>query len=300
MSIDFRQVVDGLGQGVAIVDAEGKVLYWNQWMERASARPAAEVLGRRITELYPSLASRAFERNFRSVLTLGIVTYYSQLLHGQLFPFKPTPGTSVGFDVMQQRCVIGPIREGGEVRAAYILVEDVTEAVAYQRRLAELALKDGLTKAFNRRYLDRRLADELARAARFYRGLSVILLDIDHFKQVNDAHGHQFGDQVLSFVSATIQASLRESDVLARYGGEEFCVILPETDLDAATLAAERLRAAVSSSPVLSLDRSASLTVSAGVAAMRKGDSAEALLARADQALYKAKEAGRNRVERAG
>ncbi len=315
MSLDFKQVVDGLGQGVAVVDRDGAVLYWNHWLERASGRRAEAVAGRPLTELYPSLLNPAFERNLRAVFSLGIVCYYSQLVHGTLFPFKPLPGSPPEFDAMQQRCSMGPVRDrsgSGEIVAAYILVEDVSEAAAAQRRLAELAVRDGLTKAFNRRYLDRRLADEIARAERFGRPLSLALVDIDHFKQVNDARGHQCGDRALAAVSAALRSGLRESDVLARYGGEEFCILLLETEPAAALATVERLRAAVAATPIQATGPDEepaegsfradpfTLTVSAGVAGLMPGEGPAALLERADAALYRAKRRGRNRVVAAG
>lgn len=311
MSLDFKQIVDGLGQGVAVVGRDGAVLYWNHWLERASGRPADAVAGRPLTELYPSLLNPAFERNLRAVFSLGIVCYYSQLVHGALFHFKPLPGSPPEFDAMQQRCSMGPVRDrsgSGEIVAAYILVEDVSEAAAAQRRLAALAVRDGLTKAFNRRYLDRRLADEITRAGRFGRPLSLALVDIDHFKQVNDARGHQCGDRALAAVAATLRAGLKESDVLARYGGEEFCIILLETEPAAALATVERLRAAVAATPMEAAgpDEGAvradpfTLTVSAGVAGLKPGEVPVALLERADAALYRAKREGRDRVVAAG
>lgn len=253
----------------------------------------------------------AFERNLRAVFSLGITCYYSQLVHGALFPFKPLPGSPPEFDAMQQRCSMGPVRDrsgSGEIVAAYILVEDVSEAAAAQRRLAELAVRDGLTKVFNRRYLDRRLADEIARAGRFGRPLSAALVDIDHFKQVNDTRGHQCGDRALAAVAAALRAGLRESDVLARYGGEEFCILLLETEPAAALATVERLRAAVAATPMEPADPDEepaegsvqsdpfTLTVSAGVAGLKPGEGPAALLERADAALYRAKREGRNRV----
>ncbi len=297
---DFAQVLDGLGHGVAILDPDCRLAYWNRWMERASGLAPADVLGRPITEVFPGLDTAAFRRNMRSVLSFGIVAYFSQRVHGQLFPFPPAPGSPEGFDLMQQHCVMGPLREDGKVVAVYLTVEDVTETVSYQRRLAELAMRDVLTSAYNRRFFDRRFVEELDRARRYGHSLGLVILDLDHFKAVNDGFGHQFGDEALKSVASVCGKIVRTTDILARYGGEEFCLLLPETSLPDSTALAERIRSAVERSPVKAFGRCADLTISAGVAASRQGEGPDDLLRRADSALYAAKNGGRNRVETEG
>ena len=296
-SLDLVQVLDSLGHGVVVLDPECRIQYWNRWMERSSGHQAVEVSDRPLTELYPGLDTAAFQRNLKSVLSFGIVAYFSQRVHGQLFPFSPAPGSPDGFELMQQHCVMGPLRENGKVVAVYLTVEDVTETVSYQRRLAELAMRDVLTSAFNRRFFDRRFAEELERARRYGRSLGLVMIDIDHFKAVNDGFGHQFGDEALKVVAAVCGQSIRASDILARYGGEEFCLLLPETGVDEASALAERARAAVERSPVRAHGRVADLTISAGVSVSREGDATDDLLRRADEALYEAKNGGRNKVE---
>lgn len=158
--------------------------------------------------------------------------------------------------------------------------------------LEVLAERDPLTGVYNRRRLFERLEEEVERSRRGYSPLSVCMLDVDHFKQVNDRHGHQAGDEVLRQVASTIATSLRSIDSLGRYGGEEFVLVLPQTPRDGAREKAERVRGAVD----LSCACGEALTVSIGVAGYRPGDSVDTLLARADAALYAAKERGRNRV----
>jgi diguanylate cyclase (GGDEF)-like protein len=297
LDLDLVQVLDGLGHGVVVLDPECRIGYWNRWMERASGLTATEAAGKSLPELYPGLDTAAFRRNLKSVLAFGIVAYFSQRVHGQLFPFPPAPGSPEGFELMQQHCVMGPLREGGEIVAVYLTVEDVTEAVSYQRRLAELAMRDVLTSAFNRRFFDRRFGEELQRARRYRHSLGLVMIDIDHFKAVNDGFGHQFGDEALKSVAAVCGASVRASDILARYGGEEFCLLLPETGIEEAAALAERVRSAVERSPVRAFGRCADLTISAGVAGSREEDATDDLLRRADEALYAAKNGGRNKVE---
>jgi diguanylate cyclase (GGDEF)-like protein/PAS domain S-box-containing protein len=162
---------------------------------------------------------------------------------------------------------------------------------------ASLARSDFLTGINNRRHFYEATTHELARVERYRYPLSVILFDIDHFKEVNDRLGHQAGDRVLQRVAEVARASLRETDTLARHGGEEFAVLLPHVGFREAGIVAEHLRAAIAAARVDSELGPVGVTVSAGVAeALPAGDSVDRLLLRADQALYAAKAAGRNAV----
>lgn len=158
---------------------------------------------------------------------------------------------------------------------------------------------DPLTGVFNRRYLDRRLSEEVASARRYGLPLSILLLDIDHFKQINDRRGHQAGDHVLATLGKLVAGELRESDILARYGGEEFLVIAPHTPLPGATEVAERLRKRIESHEFSPPDGPGGIgvTASIGVASLGEGvDDGERLVRAADENLYRAKQQGRNRV----
>lgn len=152
--------------------------------------------------------------------------------------------------------------------------------------LARLSRTDSLTGIANRRHLDEYLAREIERAARSGEPLSLVLLDMDHFKGFNDVHGHPSGDALLREATTAWGTTLRAADLLARFGGEEFAVVLPDCGAEHALIAAERLRAAIPSGQ----------TASAGVAVLLPGGSADSLLARADAALYAAKRAGRDRA----
>jgi diguanylate cyclase (GGDEF)-like protein len=166
------------------------------------------------------------------------------------------------------------------------------------REMQVLAITDSLTGLHNRRHFFDQAGREFDRARRYRHFLSAIMLDIDHFKSFNDAHGHAAGDRVLRAVALLCRKSLREIDILGRYGGEEFAALLPETPLPAAWNAAERLRRGVAELAVETEHGNLSVTVSVGLAAMTDDcPDLPALLARADAALYAAKAAGRNRVE---
>lgn len=167
----------------------------------------------------------------------------------------------------------------------------------------ELAYTDGLTGIFNRRYFDQRFQREILRARRYKRTLSILMVDIDHFKKYNDTVGHLLGDEVLRRVAKLLENNLRRADIICRYGGEEFVVILPEIDLKHAALVAEKLRQTVlhTSFPGEEKLPLKQLTISIGVAAYpENGKFDQEVLDKADQALYQAKRKGRNQVVTSG
>jgi two-component system, cell cycle response regulator len=162
----------------------------------------------------------------------------------------------------------------------------------------EMAITDPLTGLYNRRYMESHLGSLLEQAVSRKKPLTVLVLDIDYFKAINDTHGHDAGDDVLREFSFRIKKSIRGIDLACRYGGEEFVVVMPETDITVATMAAERLRRRVATEPFPIQDgsRSIEVTISIGISALGRDDTAANILKRADAALYRAKRDGRNRV----
>jgi diguanylate cyclase (GGDEF)-like protein len=175
------------------------------------------------------------------------------------------------------------------------ILATATQNARYVDRVRQLAYRDGLTGVFNRRYFDSRLVDEVTRAARYGGGASVLMIDLDHFKKVNDDFGHMVGDDVLRAVSALFLRHLRKVDVVCRYGGEEFAVVLPATQGASAAAVAEKLRRAVANAEFAGVPYP--VTVSIGVAEFpAHGITRDDIVRAADVALYSAKEAGRNQV----
>ncbi|WP_374602743.1 GGDEF domain-containing protein [Arenimonas sp.] len=172
-------------------------------------------------------------------------------------------------------------------------------------KLQELSIRDELTGLYNRRHLTERLEQESERGRRYGQGFSVALIDIDHFKAINDTHGHSVGDEVLVQFAAILRLQARFIDhvgqaperTLGRFGGEEFMIILPGTSLAGARICLERMRAAVARAPFETSAGPVEVTFSAGLAEQQPDEAAEALLQRADEALYRAKESGRDRLE---
>src|SRR5581483_11268401 len=163
----------------------------------------------------------------------------------------------------------------------------------------EMAITDQLTGLHNRRYMARHLDTLLSQATRSGKPLAFLILDIDHFKQVNDSYGHDIGDEVLREFAKRISANVRGIDLACRYGGEEFVVVMPDTEITLAATIAERLRKSIETTPmpVSRAPGKLNITISIGIAGSQgPSDTADALLRRSDQALYAAKRAGRNRV----
>jgi diguanylate cyclase (GGDEF)-like protein len=214
----------------------------------------------------------------------------------KIFPLRAGE-TTVGTLVCGSRKPDG-LPEGAQRELSMLALQAAESLVRTQlyERTERLATTDGLTGLANRRAFNQALQTRLREAQRYKRPLS--LLDVDHFKKVNDAHGHPAGDAVLKGVAALAQKQARETDVVARYGGEEMALVLPETDAKGALVIAERIRAAVHAAQHATERGPVKVSISIGVATWPGGgESPEELLEAADRALYRAKQGGRNRVE---
>lgn len=222
-----------------------------------------------------------------SVVSTEVVSSYL-LDHGGV------PRTILGItrNVSERKAAERALRESNQRLQAQL-----EEIGRLQSALQEQAMRDGLTGLFNRRYLDEMLEREVSRARREGIPLSLVMLDIDHFKQVNDTYGHQAGDEVLRILAATLMADIRTEDMACRYGGEEFLILLPNMPLAAAMARAEAWRVAVEALSIAHGNFPIRFTISLGVAAYPEhGKTPDDLTRCADQALYRAKHEGRNRV----
>jgi diguanylate cyclase (GGDEF)-like protein/PAS domain S-box-containing protein len=187
--------------------------------------------------------------------------------------------------------------QAGEIEGVVVAIEDITERKHMEQELERQAHTDFLTGAASRRHFLARAEEAIRLARRYSHPLSLLMLDLDHFKAVNDTHGHHVGDLVLKALVQVSWQTLRDVDVLGRLGGEEFAILLPETDADHALQVAERLRQTVAAAKVPFDDGSIDFTVSIGAATLVDSDTdIDTFLNRADEALYEAKRTGRNRV----
>lgn len=247
-----------------------------------------------------------------------ILGAYSEELFGPMFPEPLTPPASTAVvPLWRHTRLIGTLNLGSNDPARFMptmstdfiehmacIVAICVENVINNERLKHIGLTDPLTGVNNRRYLERRLLEEIGRSRRQRTPLSCMYMDIDHFKQINDRIGHQAGDEVLRGVAGRIKAELRLSDSLGRFGGEEFVVLLTDTECEDALNVAERIRQSIAEQPlVLASGEKLNVTISVGVAGLQPADADEPvettsqhLVARADHALYEAKALGRNRV----
>lgn len=211
---------------------------------------------------------------------------------------KSSNGTRVNGEAISRQtlCDGDTIRLGSTTILKFSFRDDLDEH--FQQQMYEAALRDPLTKAYNRTFFLDRLETEVTHAKRNGGSLSLLLFDIDHFKQVNDTLGHVAGDMVLAELARVAQATVRSEDVFARYGGEEFGVLCRGIPLPVAGALGERLRAAVEACPFVEDGRRVAVTISVGVAAFPEvqADNGAALIGAADEALYQAKHSGRNRV----
>ncbi|MGA8849870.1 MAG: diguanylate cyclase [Dehalococcoidia bacterium] len=172
------------------------------------------------------------------------------------------------------------------------------QAMADKEKLEKLANFDSLTGLYNRRAILGKLHELINRANRYKEDFSLSMLDIDHFKRVNDSYGHLTGDEVLEKIATLIRQNIRDTDIVGRYGGEEFVIVLPKTDLSSSWVVAERLRTIIEKAEMKdSAGNVFTITVSQGLSGWERDEDAYSLISRADEALYKAKEKGRNRVQ---
>jgi len=297
-------LVDRINVGILTVSPDGTILQWNRFLQAHAGWDPEQVVGRNLFERFPDLPRAWLERKLRSVFLLKTFAFTSWKQRPYLFKFenhRPLTGDS---EPMRQDCAFIPLMHDGDVKAVSIVILDATDTYESQTRLDEtlaaLAIqseRDALTGVYNRRKLEEVLETEIKRARRYQQNLAALMFDIDHFKRVNDTHGHLVGDVAIKHVATTASSTFRATDFIARYGGEEFVALLPGEEISGATIAAERLRHAASKSFTALAETPLSITVSIGVTALRPGTpDGKALLGEADQALYASKRGGRNRV----
>ena len=298
------EITNQLNTGVLVLDADFNIVLWNRFLQVHTDKVSDNIIGQSIFIAFPELPQRWLSRKLSSVLQLNTPSFCSWQQRHHLFELPHTRPITTDSEFMAQNCTFLPIETDDRDRHICILIEDVTDACHYQMQLqktlaeiAQISRIDGLTQIYNRRHWQDSLEQEYAKARRHDKKLSLIMLDLDHFKLLNDNYGHQGGDMVLIEVSALISALLRVEDTFGRYGGEEFAIILPETDSAGAMELAHRICRIIATTPLTYNKQVINVTVSLGVAQLSdKESNYEELITRTDSALYEAKFLGRNQV----
>jgi diguanylate cyclase (GGDEF)-like protein/PAS domain S-box-containing protein len=304
----YRHIIETAVEGIWVIDTEAVTVFANEQMAR--------ILRCRVDELIGAHLLAFVDPENRDVCTQHLDQRKQGVREQHEFKFRGKNGEEV-WAILSTSPLLD---QDGRYTGALAMVSDITarklaERLLYEanrdleqrvaerteqltetnKRLEDLAARDPLTGLLNRRAFDERLQQEISRARRHDATLSAFILDVDHFKQINHAEGHNVGDALLAELAGIITQGVRDSDVVARYGGDEFIVLAPETSRAGALAVAERIRRAVA----LTSDRTfpSKLTFSIGIAELKRPpDTAEALIARADGALYQAKRTGRDRV----
>jgi diguanylate cyclase (GGDEF)-like protein/PAS domain S-box-containing protein len=294
MPVDPAAVLDALKDGVYLVDRERRITYWNVAASELSGFAACEVVGTHCSDgvlNHVDSAGRPLCGDHCPLLLTiqdGVTRTAHVFLHHKNGHLRPVEITSV------------PLTDGdGQIVGAAETFRDDEQyraTVARAEHLERLSLHDPLTGVANRRYLETCLLARFDQREQLGRGFGLLMIDVDHFKQVNDRHGHEAGDEALRTLARTLDHGVRGDDAVVRYGGEEFVVVSPVEDADALVELADRLRRLVRATRVRLAGRTLTLTVSIGASLAQAGDDPATLLERADRGLLIAKRAGRDRV----
>ncbi|QQE12874.1 sensor domain-containing diguanylate cyclase [Planctomycetota bacterium] len=289
-----RRILDQFTDGAYVVDRDRRITFWSKGAERITGYKADQVLGH---HCYQNILMHVNDCGtclckgdcpLKQTIDDGIVRNGIVYLHHQ-------KGHRIPVNVHTN-----PIRDhnGHIVGGIEIFSDESAQNIDKQKlkALEAAALLDPLTNLANRRHITENIEARFAELSRNDWNFGIIFIDVDHFKQFNDMHGHSVGDRILQLISRTMKHSCRTYDMVGRWGGEEFIIIIGHTDEEEMRITAERVRALVSQSFILHDDDRLVVTISAGVTMARQNDSTETLINRADSLLYQSKENGRNRV----
>ena len=279
-------VLDSLPVRIMRVSSELRYLYVNRAFERLWGLPKSAVIGKTVAEILGEELFSLHERHMTAALA------------GRTERYEARRRTN-GAEFVDSLACVPHVDGQGNPAGFFILSVDVTERARLEERLNDLATRDPLTGALNRRAFLERAESALERCSRDGAPLSFVIVDLDHFKNVNDTWGHAAGDEVLKTLAETCRSVLRPADAFGRFGGEEFVALLPDADADDAADIAERLRRLTEESEIATPEGVIRVTLSAGYTTALPGDTPDDLVRRADAALYESKRSGRNRVTRA-
>jgi diguanylate cyclase (GGDEF)-like protein len=294
--IDEKSILDTIENGILIVTADLKILSWNRWLGFHTGISKEEAQGSLLPALFPDTNFNLLKRKVKIALKLGSSTFTSSSVEKFIIPIKLQKITNSIFKHMRQDVVITPLNDS-QVSIIIYDASPLLEAKAIindqLQTMEKQATTDTLTGCYNRMMFNDLLKSESKKAARHNKKFTLVILDIDNFKSVNDTYGHLIGDEVLKEMADIVRETIRESDVFARWGGEEFSVLLPETGLNGGAILAEKIRENIKSHR---FSKAGNLTCSFGVAQFKPEEPRDTLISNADWALYHAKNHGKNQV----
>lgn len=300
-----HELLSSLEVGIVVMDKDFNVEVWNQFMENHSNLLPRQICGSPLFEHFDEIDEGWLRLKTEPVFNLRTPVFMIWEQRPYLFRFGVNRPITSASARMYQNITIFPLTNlNGEVDRICMLVYDVTDQAlsklqieGLNAELRTMSRVDGLTGLYNRRYWQERFDSNFKLAKRRESPVTAMMLDIDHFKAVNDTFGHQAGDKVIQKLAEVIRENLRETDIAGRYGGEEFAIVLVDTDQSSAKSVAERIRVMASECAVEHEGHTITFTVSVGLAVFsNQHRSAMQWLEMADQALYEAKQSGRNRV----
>lgn len=289
----FKNILDNLHEGVYCVDLNRKIRFWNKGAERITGYTAAQVTGSGCGDNILVHIDAGGKKLCHSACPLSATIKSGQTHCDELIYLHHADGHRVPVAVSVSTILDD---EGQVIGAIEIFKDNITEVYDknYIEDLKRAALLDHLTGLPNRRYLEVKLHSAFAEMQRHATAFGLLLLDLDHFKQVNDTFGHQVGDQVLQMVARTLQSNTRAYNLVSRWGGEEFLALINHIQEAELRLVAEKYRALVANSFLICGGQQVSVTATVGCTMARPDDTPETLLARADRLLYGGKRQGRN------
>ncbi len=308
---DFEQlhwllcILQDIDTGLMVLDRAYKVKLWNAFMENHSGVTSANIIGKPLFGVFPDLPREWLKRKIDTVFKLNNRVFCNWQQRPYLMRFDSYRPITGGAEFMYQNLSLFPLPSlTGEVGYVCLMIHDVTDIAMDElelqkanEQLKALSRTDGLTGLLNRRSWEELLEQEFSRCRRNRKASSLVMFDIDHFKQVNDNYGHPAGDEVIRSIARTLIQTKRSTDQAGRYGGEEFAVILLDTDEVEARIFCERLRRSVESLEIRHDQQTIRCTISLGVACLPEdADNCKEWIEAADRALYHAKESGRNRT----
>ena len=288
----YKKLTEEIYDGICFITPQRKIIFWNKQAERITGYRKKEAL---LKHCYENILQHMDKNGRKLCLTkyclLATSIKKNKLCSGRVY-LRRKDRVRIPVDVN-----VTPICYQGKMMGVVEVFRDASlyERMAQQRNVAKkLSLRDALTGLPNRRYLNKKLSQEIKKFKQSHNDLHSAVLDIDHFKSINDNFGHKTGDVILREVASILENNLRTSDFIGRYGGDEFVVILPNTPKEYSFIVFERIRKIITDKKI---GKKIFVTVSFGVTKAKSKDTPDTIFKRADSALYRAKNNGRNRIE---